>query len=155
MDEILKQLGGLVLGSVPTIVLFLLLVIAYRYLVHGPLKKTLAERRERTVGAMEKAQAAIAAAEAKSLEYETSLRTARGAIFQARELRLQKWQAERDAALATARLASQNRVQIARRQIEQSAGQARLQVELSTDQLAEQVLRAVLPAPVATPESSR
>ncbi|MHB1020861.1 MAG: F0F1 ATP synthase subunit B family protein [Acidobacteriaceae bacterium] len=155
MDVILKQLGELVLDSVPTVVLFILLVIAYRYLVHGPLKEILAERRERTIGAIEKAQAAIASAEAKTLEYETTLRAARAAIFHAREQRLLQWQAERDAAVAAARSVAQERVQVARQQIEQSVAEARLQVESATDQLAAQVLKAVLPPAVTSTESAR
>ena len=62
MNETLHQLGGLLLGSVPTIFLFLLLVILYRFLVYGPLTRVLNERRERTEGAIEQANAATAAA---------------------------------------------------------------------------------------------
>ena len=39
MDEMLNQLGGLVLGSVPTVILFLLLVVAYGLLVRRPLDR--------------------------------------------------------------------------------------------------------------------
>ena len=42
MDAILNQIGGLILGSVPTIVFFILLVVAYGLLVRGPLDKVLA-----------------------------------------------------------------------------------------------------------------
>jgi F-type H+-transporting ATPase subunit b len=45
MDQILNQLGELVLGSVPTMVLFVLLVAAYNLLVRRPLDRVLAERR--------------------------------------------------------------------------------------------------------------
>jgi F-type H+-transporting ATPase subunit b len=62
MDQILNQLGGLVLGSVPTIVLFITLVAAYGFLVRRPLDRVLAERRARTSGAVEQARGAIAAA---------------------------------------------------------------------------------------------
>ena len=65
MDETLHQLEGLLLGSVPTIFLFLLIVILYRLLVYGPLTRVLNERRERTDGAIEQADAAMAAAAAK------------------------------------------------------------------------------------------
>ena len=51
MDQILNQLGELVLGSVPTMVLFILLVAAYVLLVRRPLDRILAERRARTSGA--------------------------------------------------------------------------------------------------------
>ena len=75
--DILNQLGGLVLGSVPTIVLFVLLVIAYSLLVQKPLVKTLEERRARTTGAVEQARGAIAAAEAETAVFEDKLRAAR------------------------------------------------------------------------------
>ena len=58
MDLILKQLGDLALGSVPTIVFFLLLLAAYAGLVRRPLVKVLDERRARTSGAVEQAQGA-------------------------------------------------------------------------------------------------
>jgi len=152
MDQLLPQIGDLVLGSVPTIILFVLLVIAYRYLLYGPLMRMLAERRERTQGAVEKAHAAIAAADAKTQEYEAKLRAARAEIFHRREQRLQQWNAQRDAALGSARLAAKERVGAARQAIEAQAAEARHQVETSADQLARQILKAVLPPEVATAE---
>src|SRR5277367_7105973 len=110
MDQILKQLGDLMVGSIPTAILFILLVVAYRFLLYGPLTRTLAERRERTQGAVEKARAAIAAADAKAQEYEAKLRAARAEIFHRREQRLQQWNAQRESALASAREAARERV---------------------------------------------
>jgi len=146
LDELLRQLGDLVLGSVPTMLIFIFLVIAYRFILYGPLVKMLAERRARTTGAVEAAHAAIAAADAKSQEYEAKLRAARAEIFHQRELRVQKWTAEKDAALATARLAAQERVHQARTGIEAEAVAARKQIENTAGQLAAQILQAVLPA---------
>ncbi|TCK73700.1 hypothetical protein [Acidipila rosea] len=155
MDEILRQLGQLVLGSVPTMVIFLVLVLAYRSLVAGPLARTLAERREHTQGAVEKAHAAIAAADAKSQEYEAKLRAARTAIFKQREHRLQQWSADRDSAVASARLASQERVKQAQAEIAAQAVDARKQIEGSTGELAGQILKAILPSGMAPAESTR
>ena len=144
--EILHQLGGLVLGSVPTMVLFILLVTAYGLLVRRPLDKTLAERRARTSGAIEQARGAIAAAEAETAVYENKLRVARSEIMAARERRLQQWLTERDQALESARTAAQDRVKVARNEIESMSVGARKQIEEATAQLSEQILRAVLPA---------
>jgi hypothetical protein len=66
MDQTLKQAGELLLGAIPTAVLLLLLYAIYSALVHKPLKRALEERRERTEGALLKARADIAAAEAKA-----------------------------------------------------------------------------------------
>jgi F-type H+-transporting ATPase subunit b len=144
--EILHQLGGLVLGSVPTMVFFLLLVAAYGLLVRQPLDKTLAERRARTTGAVEKARGAIAAAEAEATVYEEKLRSARSEIMAARERKLQQWQAERDQAVQSARDAAQARVNAAKQEIEGLSVSARKQIEEATAQLSEQILRAVLPS---------
>ena len=144
--EILHQLGGLVLGSVPTMVFFLLLVAAYGLLVRKPLDKTLAERRARTTGAVEKARGAIAAAEAETTVYEEKLRSARSEIMAARERKLKQWQAERDQAVQGARDAAQVRVSAAKQEIEGMSVSARKQIEEATAQLSEQILRAVLPS---------
>jgi F-type H+-transporting ATPase subunit b len=150
--DILHQLGGLVLGSVPTMVFFLLLVIAYSVLVRGPLEKVLAERTARTSGAVEQARGAIAAAEAETTVYEDKLRSARSEIMAARERRTQQRQAERDKALEAARSAAQDRVKAARAEIETASAGARQQIEGATAQLSEQILRAVLPAGTQLPE---
>jgi F-type H+-transporting ATPase subunit b len=146
LDELLRQLGDLVLGSVPTMIIFLVLVFAYRYILYGPLVKTLVERRRRTIGALEAAHAAIAAADAKAQEYEAKLRAARAEIFHQREQRVQQWVAQKEAALASARQAAQERVAEARSGIEAEAASARRQIENAAGQLAAQVLEAVLPA---------
>jgi F-type H+-transporting ATPase subunit b len=153
MDQTLNQIGGLVLGSVPTIVLFLLLIAAYNFLVHRPLGKVLAERRARTSGALEQAKGAISAAEAETSVYEDKLRAAKAEIFQARDRKLKAWAAEREAALEEARAATQARVLNARLEIEQSAAAARQQIEGASAALSAQILRAVLPAGIAPPEA--
>ncbi len=149
MNEILSQLGGLVLGSIPTIVLFLLLVAAYGLLVRRPLDAVLAERRARTTGAVEQARGAISAAEAETAVFEDKLRSAKNEIFHMRDEQLKRWNAERDEALAQARTATAQRVQAARLALEQSASVARQQIEGMSGELSAQILKAVLPAGVA------
>jgi F-type H+-transporting ATPase subunit b len=144
--EILHQLGGLVLGSVPTMVFFLLLVAAYGTLVRKPLDKTLAERRARTTGAVESARSAISAAEAEATVYEEKLRAARSEMMAARERKVQQWQAERDQAVKGARESAQARVNTAKQEIEAMSVGARKQIEESTALLSDQILRAVLPS---------
>ena len=89
MDETLRQLGELLLGSVPTVILLALLYALYTTIVHKPLQRVLAERRSKTEGAVEKSRADIAAAEARTAEYEQKLREARAAVFRAQEARRQ------------------------------------------------------------------
>ena len=152
MDQILNQLGELVLGSVPTMVMFILLVAAYGFLVRRPLDRILAERRARTSGAVEQARSAIAAAETETTQYEDKLRNAKNEIFQMRDRKLKQWNAERDAAVEQVRKTAQEKIKTARQDIEQSASAARVQIEGMSAELSAQVLRAVLPAGISAPE---
>jgi len=145
MQEILSQIGALLVGSLPTAVLFVVLVAAYQFLVQGPLTKTLNERRARTVGAVEEAQKAIALAEAKAADYAAKLREARVEVYKIREARVKQWSAERDAALDVARKAAAQKVSQARAEIETEAAQARMSIQASAGELASQVVRAILP----------
>src|SRR5271156_5831321 len=135
MDQILNQLGGLVLGSVPTMILFILLVAAYGFLVRRPLDRVLAERRARTSGAIEHARGAISKAESETALYEEKLRAAKAEIFKIRDQKLKQWSAEREAALAQVRQHTQERVRGARQEIEQNAQEARLQIVGLSDDL--------------------
>ena len=146
MQEIIQQVGSFLLGAIPTMVLFILLVLAYQFLVQGPLSATLKQRRARTVGAIEDAQKAIAHAEERAAEYAAKLRQARAEVYKVREQRVKQWTAERDATLDAARKAAGQKVSQARVELEAEAANARQSIEASAGDLASQVVRAVLPA---------
>ena len=145
MQVILQQIEALLFGAVPTILLFILLVVAYQFLVQGPLSRTLAERRARTDGAVEDAQKAIALAESRAAEYATKLREARNEVFKLREDRVKQWSMERDTALELSRKAAHAKVSHARAEIDTEAAQAKLNIQASAGDLANQVVRAILP----------
>jgi F-type H+-transporting ATPase subunit b len=145
MNDIIQQVGTLLLGAVPTVVLFVTLVLAYQFLIQGPLSRTLAERARRTSGAVEDAHKAIARAEQRAAEYAEKLRQARAEIFKAREQRIQQWNAERDAALNEARKSAGAKVGQAKAAIDSEAETARRTIHASAGELAAQVVRAVLP----------
>jgi F-type H+-transporting ATPase subunit b len=149
LDLILHQLADLFLRSIPTAVLFLLLLGAYRMLVHAPLIKVLAERRERTTGAMARAEAAIRQADARAQEYEAKLRTARAEIFHVREQRMQALQRERERVLEEARHAAHERVRVARAGLESETADARATLDSKADSLAAEILRVIVPAAAA------
>lgn len=144
MDEILKQLGGYLLGAIPTIVLLLVVFAAYRALVHRPLARVLAERHSRTEGAMEQARADVAAAEAKATAYEQRLREARSALFKAQEARRKQALEARTAALAEARAHAQKQVQEARAAIETDKVAAQDSLQVEAGRLADEIIRAIL-----------
>jgi len=146
MQEIVQQVGSFLLGSIPTMVLFVVLVLAYQFLVQGPLTATLKQRRARTVGALEDAQKAIALADQRAEEYAAKLRQARADVYKVREQRVKQWTAERDARLDDARKVAGQKVSRATAELEAEAGQARKTIEAAAGELASQVVRAVLPA---------
>jgi F-type H+-transporting ATPase subunit b len=154
LDLILQQLADLFLRSIPTVVLFLLLLVAYRVLVYAPLVKVLAERRERTTGAVARADAAIRAADARSQEYEAKLRAARAEIFRAREQRMQVMQRERERVLEEARHASHETVRAARERLDAEATEARATLDSKADSLAAEILRVILPSAGAVSSAS-
>jgi len=148
MDQILTQLGDLVLGAVPTVILLLLLFATYNLLVHRPLKAVLAERRGRTEGAVEKARADVAAAEAKTAEYEARLRDARLAVFKAQEARRKQAEHIREQFLAEARGKADARVREAKAAIENDVTAAKTGFQSEAERLAVEIVRTVL-KPVA------
>lgn len=139
------QVGRFLLGSVPTALLFLVVVVAYQVLVHGPLSATLARRRALTEGAMEEAQHAIARAEARTAEYAEKLRQARAEAFKLREQRVKQWNAERDAALDSARHSAGQKVNQAKAALDAEASTARQSIQAAAADLGRQAVRAVLP----------
>jgi len=144
MDETLRQLGELLLGAIPTVILLGLLYGLYTAIVHKPLRRVLDERRTKTEGAVERAQADIGAAEARTSEYEQRLREARATLFRAQEQRRKAALDARAAALNEARNRAQKQVQAAKADIEKDreAAQAALQGQVQT--LAAEIIRRVL-----------
>ena len=130
----------------PTALLFLVLVIAYQFLVQGPLTAVLAKRRALTEGAMEDARKAVAEAESKAAEYAERLRLARAEVYKLREKRVEQWSAERDTALDAARKAAGEKVRQAKAEIESEAATARKVIQSAAADLAGLAVRAVLPA---------
>ena len=151
MDEIVGQLGGLLLGSVPTIIFVILLFGIYTAVVHKPLTKVLAERHSRTEGAIEKARADIAQAEARTAEYEQRLREARMSVFKSQEARRQQALQVRAAAVAEARTRAQAQVEQARAAIEQDKVVAKTGLEAESGRLATAIIRTVLEPATQSP----
>ena len=144
MDETLRQVGELLLGSIPTIFLLLLLYFIYTVLVHRPLVRVLAERRRQTEGAIEKAAEDIASAEARTAQYEQSLREARATIFKSQEARRQQALQVRAAAVAEARAKAQAQVDQARSAIQQDKQAAQDGLQAESGKLAAEIIRRVL-----------
>jgi len=144
MDTTLRQAGQLLLDAIPTVVLLLLLYAIYQNLVRKPLERVLAQRRDRTEGAVQKARANVAAAEARTQEYEQKLRDARITIFKAQESRRQQAQQLRAHALDEARARAQEQIQQARAAVEQEVALAKTGLQGEAKRLAAEIIRIIL-----------
>ena len=144
MDQTLHQLGELLLGSIPTVILVALLYALYTSIVHKPLRRVLEERRGKTEGAIEKSKADIAAAEARTSEYEQKLREARAAVFRAQEAKRQAALQARSNAVAAARAKAQAQIQAAKVDIEHDRAAAEKGLQGEAAELALEIMRRVL-----------
>ncbi len=144
MDQVLRQIGELLISSIPTIIGLLIVWTAYRFLVHGPLQRVLAERHALTQGAIQRAQAEIATAEARTAEYEQKLREARSQIYKMQEMNRQRVMEERNNALAEARKQAGETVKSARADLVKEMDMAKAALQQQSDALADQVIARVL-----------
>jgi len=152
MDQVLRQVGELLLGSIPTVLFMLALWGSYSILVHKPLTRVLAERRAKTEGAVERARADMAAAEARTAEYEQRLREARVALFRSQEERRKKAMETRAATLEQARERARAEIEKGRAAIEQDKVAAQEGLQGDTTRLAAEIVRVVLePGTASTP----
>jgi len=142
--EIVKQVGELLLSSIPTIICLLVVWGAYRLLVHGKLQKILAERHARTEGAVQQARAAIASAEARTAEYEQKLRQARAQVYASQESYRNKIMEKRAAALEQARRQADDMLKNARASVEQEMTVAKAGLQKQAEALADQIIQSIL-----------
>jgi F-type H+-transporting ATPase subunit b len=152
MDKLVNQIGELLLGSIPTIVLFLLTCALYNFIVHRKLMAVLGERRARTEGAVEKAKRDIAAAETKAAEYDERIRQARVAVLKGAEERRRQILEARAKTLAEAKAAADSQVKAARAALEKEVAEARTGLQAQAEALSIIIMRTVLkPAGAAMP----
>jgi F-type H+-transporting ATPase subunit b len=153
MEETLRQLGQLLLGAIPTMVLLLTLYGLYTFLLHKPLEAVLAERRARTQGAVEKAKADIALAAQRATEYEERLREARLAVFKTLDNRRKQALEARSNAVNSARENAAQQVAAAKAQLEQDTAAARATLGSSSESIANQIIQSVLKSAGSAPAS--
>jgi F-type H+-transporting ATPase subunit b len=144
MDETLRELGELLLRSIPTIVFLMIVWSAYRQLVHKKLEQVLAQRHALTEGAVQEAQREIASAEARTSEYEQRLRDARSVIYKAQEARRQQMVARQSAALAEARRQTDEMIKQSRAVLEKDVAAARVMLQQQADSLATEIIASIL-----------
>lgn len=153
--QILQQLGGLFLKSIPTIILFLLFYWFLRANFFKPLERTLGERDARISKARAEAEAVQAAAKDKTQSYEDALRKARLGVFAEQEAARQAALEERAKVLREARSAAQDATRVQKERIHREFASARAQLENETTALAGRIAQRILKRPAAPLGGSR
>lgn len=149
MDATLRQLGELLLSSVPSIFGLLIVWAGYRLIVYSRLQQVLAERQALTEGAIEQAQKDIAVAEQRTAEYERQVTDARAQIFAVQEANRRRALDERNAALAEARKKADVMIKEARAGLEKETLAAKAVLQQQADGLAGEIISSVLKQAVA------
>ena len=144
MDAILRQIGELLISSIPTIISLLIVWTGYRYIVHGKLQQVLAQRHTLTQGAVQRAQEEIAKAEARTAEYEQRVREARAEIYKTQQANRQRIMDTRNAALADARKQAGDKVKEARAGLAATMTASKAALREQADALADKVIESVL-----------
>ena len=144
MEQTLQALGGILLKSIPTIVLLLFLFLFLKAMLLGPLERLLRQRDELTAGARKAAEEAIRRAGKKAEDFEAALREARLEAYREQEELRKKWLGEQAAQIGDARAAAATLVEEGRRQLEADTEAARKALRAESERLADEIAQAML-----------
>ena len=144
MDAILRQIGELLISSIPTMISLLIVWAGYRFIVHGKLEQVLEQRHALTEGAVQRAQEEIAKAETRTAEYEQRVREARAEIYKTQQANRQRMIDARNAALADARKQAGDKVKEARASLVATMATSKAALREQADALADQIIESVL-----------
>src|ERR1700736_3159376 len=128
MDSTLKDLGGILLRAIPTLIFVLLLHAYLKRVFFGPLEDVLRRRREATEGAREAAAEALKHASEKAAGYEAALSEARAGIYRDQEEMRRRWLADQ------ARLVEDGRVK-AHQLIASAKAEIAAEIEIARNEL--------------------
>ncbi|HKV23564.1 MAG TPA: ATP synthase F0 subunit B [Candidatus Acidoferrum sp.] len=154
MQDLLRQLGDLVLQAAPTVLIILIFYFIMRAIFFKPLLKTMAERDSRTVGAQKSAEAAQAAASEKEKQYQDALKHARAKIYAEQEVARKKLLDARTEQLKQARAEAGAKISKAKDRIAGEFAAARRDVESTVAQLSAEIAGRILPSQPRRPGGS-
>jgi F-type H+-transporting ATPase subunit b len=144
MAQTLHALAGILLKSIPTVVLLLFLYFYLKSMLFGPLDRLLKQREELTEGTRHAAQKSLHEAERKIQEYEAKMREARAEVYREQEETRRQWLADQTAQLDRAHDRTGQTVHQAKEQMTAEISEARQSLAESAGALADQIATAVL-----------
>ena len=144
MEQTLHALAGILLKSIPTVVLLLFLYFYLKVMLFGPLNRVLKQRDELTAGTRHAAQKSLKDAEHKVQEYEAKMREARAEVYREQEETRKQWLADQTSQIESARERTGHSVQQAKEEMAAESTAARESLAASAGALADQIATAVL-----------
>ena len=144
MEQTLHALGGILLKSIPTVVLLVFLHVYFKSMLFGPLKRILKQREELTAGTRHAAEKSLKDAERKIQEYEAKMRAARAEVYREQEDTRKQWLADQASQVEGARERTGQTVQQSKEQLTDEVAAARLTLADSAGVLADQIATTVL-----------
>jgi F-type H+-transporting ATPase subunit b len=144
MDKIIHQLGELLLTALPTFLLIFFLNYYLKFVFFKPLEKTLKQRYDATEGARKLAEESMHRADAKTAEYEATLRAARSEIYQAQEQAYKELQERIAAQVAETRAQSDAAIKRARAEFAAEVETAKAGLAEDSEALANQIAESIL-----------
>jgi len=152
--EIVNQLGDLFLAAVPTVIIVFLFYLFMRWSFFEPMARMFSERHKRAEGARSEAESTLVAAHEKERFYSDTVKKARGEIFVEQEAQRRRTLDQRQATITAARTTAQTALQEAKKEIAAEVKAARVQMERSSGDLANEIAEAVLAGRPSGPGSS-
>ena len=144
MEQTLHALAGILLKSIPTIILLLFLFFYLKSMLFGPLTRVLQQREELTGGTRHAAQKSVKEAERKVREYEAKMREARAEVYREQEETRKRWLADQTDQTDSARERTGQTVHQAKEQMAVEITAARQSLAESSGVLADQIATTVL-----------
>lgn len=142
--DLLHQLGELFLAAVPTAILVFIFYFFLRRVFFQPLLAVMAKREALIAGSHRESESLAAAVEEKRRAYREGLRKARAEIFAEQEAARRIILDERAKVIREARHQAGEEVQAAKARLAGEVEAARKSLDVSGQELAEEVARAVL-----------
>jgi len=144
MEKTLQDLSGILLRSIPTIVLLVILHFYLKGMLFRPLQKTLKKREELTAGARKAAQESLAAADQKAQEYEAKFREARSEVYRQQEETRRSWAEDQAKQVEDAHARATGAMVAAQQKIADDSAKAKQDLVETSAALADSIANTIL-----------
>jgi F-type H+-transporting ATPase subunit b len=144
MDAMLHALGGILLRAVPTFLLIVLLHFYLKSIFFKPLGKVLRARYDATEGARKQAEQNLAAAAAKTEQFEKALFAAKTEVYQAQEKAFKALQEQHAAAVANARASADADIKREKTALAADVEGVKRSLDSESDALADRIADSIL-----------